>query len=160
MRKNWTDVEPGKYSFSDFEVSKKLIHLLRHAQDVHREDDGAVQFCRIKDILQKHFPYCLRWSDGKWKKSMAGRGGNKKRYQYCTDFSGALRGHSGRNLIDPELQDTPFIPNDFFKYIYHVGCSINLHSINSVLIPGGQLEQQTDSVLSACGSHGQQSEGS
>ena len=32
----WTDVEPGKYLFSDFEVSKKLIHLLRHAQHVHR----------------------------------------------------------------------------------------------------------------------------
>ena len=26
----WTDVEPGKYSLSDCEVSKKLIHLLRH----------------------------------------------------------------------------------------------------------------------------------
>ena len=26
----WTDVEPGEYSISDYEVSKKLIHLLRH----------------------------------------------------------------------------------------------------------------------------------
>ena len=26
----WTDVEVGKYSFSDYEISKKLIHLLRH----------------------------------------------------------------------------------------------------------------------------------
>ena len=51
-KRTWTDVEPGKYVFSDFEVSKKLIHLLRHAQDVHREDDGAVQFWRIKEILQ------------------------------------------------------------------------------------------------------------
>ena len=32
----WTDVEPRKYLFSDLEVSKKLIHLLRHAQDVHQ----------------------------------------------------------------------------------------------------------------------------
>ena len=31
------------------------------------------------------------------------------------------------------------IPEDFFKYIYHVGCAINLHSIiNTGLIPGGQ----------------------
>ena len=31
------------------------------------------------------------------------------------------------------------IPDGFFKYIYHVGCAINLHSIiNSGLIPGGQ----------------------
>ena len=26
----WTDVEPGKYSLSDYPVWKKLIHLLRH----------------------------------------------------------------------------------------------------------------------------------
>ena len=42
---------------------------------------------------------------------MAGVGGNKKRYQYCTDSSGTnvylrtLQGHSGRSLIDPTLQD-------------------------------------------------------
>ena len=34
----WTDVEPGKYSFSDYVVSKKLMHLLRHGQHVHREE--------------------------------------------------------------------------------------------------------------------------
>ena len=37
--------------------------------------------------------------------------------------------HSGRNLIDPSLQDNVLIPNDFFEYIYHIGCAINLHSI-------------------------------
>ena len=43
---------------------------------------------------------------------MAGGGGNKKRFQYCTDSLGqeildlrALQGHSGRNPIDPTLQD-------------------------------------------------------
>ena len=60
----------------------------------------------------------------------------------------ALQGHSGRNLIDPpSLQDNVLIPDDFFEYIYHIGCAINLHSIvNSGLIPGGQKlskERQT-----------------
>ena len=77
----WTDVEPGKYSFSDYAMSKKLIHLLRHGDQLLREDDGAIEFWRTKDRLQKHFPYCPHWSDDKWKKSMAGGGGNKKRYQ-------------------------------------------------------------------------------
>ena len=42
---------------------------------------------------------------------MAGGGGNKKIYQYFSDSSGAilylraLQGHSGRNLIDPSIQD-------------------------------------------------------
>ena len=140
----WTDVEPGEYSISDYEVSKKLIRLLRHGS-LPRENDGAIEFWRIKDNLQKHFLYCHHWSDDKWKKRMAGGGGNKKRYQYCTDSSGVilylrgLQGHSGRSLIDPTLQDNVVIPSDFFQYIYHVGCAINLHSIiNSGLIPGGQ----------------------
>ena len=46
-KRTWTDVEPGKYSFSDYEVSKKVMYLLRHPQHVHREEDGAVQFWRI-----------------------------------------------------------------------------------------------------------------
>ena len=63
-----------KYLFSDFEVSKKLIHLLRHSQHVNREEDGAVQFWRIKENLQKYFPYCPHWSDDRWEKCMAGGG--------------------------------------------------------------------------------------
>ena len=77
---------------------------------------------------------------------MAGGGGNKNIFQYCTDTSGQeilylriLQGHSGRNLIDPSLQDNVIIPDDFFEYIYHIGCAVNLHSItNSELIAGGQ----------------------
>ena len=101
----WTDVEPREYSISDYEVSKKLIHLLRHGS-LPRENDGLIEFWRIKDNLQKHFLYCHHWSDDKWKKSMARGGGHKKRYQYCTDSSGlilylrALQGHSGRSRID------------------------------------------------------------
>ena len=130
--RTWTDIEPGEFFF------------LRHGS-LHREDDGAIEFWLIKDNLQEHFLYCHHWSDDKWKKTMARGGGNKKRYQYCTDSSGAilylraLQGHSGRNPIDPSLQDNVIIPDGFFKYIYHVGCAINLPSIiNSGLIPGGQ----------------------
>ena len=120
---------------------KKIIHLLRHGS-LPRENDGAIEFLRIKDSLQKHVLYCHRWSDDKWKKTMA-RGGGKKRDQYCTDSSRiilylrALQGHSGRSFIDPTLQDNVILSN-FFQNIYHVGCTINLRSINSGLIPGGQ----------------------
>ena len=55
---------------------------------------------------------------------MAGGGGRKKRFQYCTDPSGqeilylrALQGHSGRNPINPSRQDNVLIPNNFFEYI-------------------------------------------
>ena len=142
-----------KTSLSDYSVSKKLINLLRHGS-LPRENDGAIEFWRIKDYLQKYFLYCLRWSDEKWKSSMARGGGNKKRFQYCTGSSGtilylrALQGHSGRNLIDPSLQDNVVILDDVFKYVYHVGCAINLHSIiNSGLIPGGQNLNERQTVF-------------
>ena len=76
---------------------------------------------------------------------MAAGGGSKRRYQYCSDNLGrilylrALQGHSGSNLIDPLLQDNVVIGTGIFPYIYHVGCTFNLHSIiNNVLILGGQ----------------------
>ena len=139
----WIDVEPGKYSLSDYAVSQKLINLLRLGS-LLRENDGTIEFWRIKDNLQTYFLYCHHWSDEKWKKSMArGGGGKKERYQYCTDSSGtvvylrAFEGHSGRSLIDPTLQDN--VVSNFFQHIYHIECAFNLHSIiNSGLTLGGQ----------------------
>ena len=134
-------------------MSKKLINLLRHGS-LPREDGGAIEFWRIKDDLQNHFVYSQHWSDEKWKSSMAGGGGHQKRFQYCAGSSGtimylrALQGHSGRNLIDPSFHDIVLIPDDFFKYIYHVGCAINLHSIiNSGLIRGGQILSKRQTVF-------------
>ena len=119
-----------------------------------REEEGAVEFRRLKDYLRNDFENSRYWSDEMWKGTMAGGGGKKKRFQYCTHSSGheipylrALQGHSGRNAIDPSLQDNDIIPDIVFEYIYHIGCAVNLHSIsNSGLIPGGQnlgRERQT-----------------
>ena len=59
-----------------------------------------------------------------------------------------LQGHSGRNLIDPSLQDNVIIQSNFFQYIYHVGCAFNLHSIISLgLIPGGQSLSKRHTVF-------------
>ena len=135
-------------------MSKKVIHLLRHSQQVHREEDGAVHFWRIKENLQNPLPQSTHWSDDRWKACLAA-GGAKRKFQYCTDDSRiivylrALQGHSGRNLIDPSLQGNVMIPSGFFQCIYHIGCGFNLLSImNLGLIPGGQhFEQKTDGIL-------------
>ena len=68
-RRNCIDIEPGNYSLSEYEVSKKVVHLLRHSQKVHRDEDGAVHFWRIKENLQNPFPQSIHWSD---KESMFG----------------------------------------------------------------------------------------
>ena len=85
---------------------------------------------------------------------MAAGGGAKRRYQYCTDVSGiivylrALQGHSGRNLIDPSLQDNVIIQSGFFQHICHIGCAFNLHSIIcNGLIPGGHNSSKRQTVF-------------
>ena len=89
------------------QVSKKLINLLRHGE-LHREEDGAIEFWRLKDYLRNEFVHSQHRSDEKWKSTMAKGGGSKNKFQYCTDPSGqeilylrVLQGHSGRNLTDP-----------------------------------------------------------
>ena len=88
--RKWIDIEPGNSSLSASEISKKVIHLLRHTQTEQREEDGGVQFWRIKNYLQSQFPQVLYWFDDRWKACLAAGGGEKRRYQYCTDVSGII----------------------------------------------------------------------
>ena len=132
--RNWTDVEPEEYSISDCEVSKKLIHLLRHGKQVHREDHGPIEFLRMKTIFRLSCIVIIGLiiSGRKpWQEEEETRKYNNivliRQEQPCTIR--ALQGHSGRSLIDSTLQDNVIIPNGFFQYTYHVGCAINLHSI-------------------------------
>ena len=168
-RRNWIDIEPGKHSLSEYEVSKKL------------EDDGAVHFWKIMENLQDPFPQSVHWSDSRWKACLAAGGGAKRRFQYCNDDSGtvvyfrALQGHSGRNLV--EFQDNVVIPFKFFQKftIWDVPSFLFLSSYLDWYLEvkiratdrhiwintwKSKFEQQTDSILSACWSFGQKSQGS
>ena len=89
-RRTWTEGGPGKYSFSEKEVSKKVTFLLRHSQQMHREEDGAIHFWRNKENLQNQFPQSIHWSDDRWKACLAAGGGVKRKFQYCTDESGII----------------------------------------------------------------------
>ena len=46
--RKWIDIEPSAPSLKAYEVSKRVISLLRHNQTVQREEDGAIQFYKIK----------------------------------------------------------------------------------------------------------------
>ena len=126
----------------------------RHNQTLHREEDGAIEFCKIKFHLRNHHSQIQNWSDDRWKACLAAGGGSKRRYQYCSDNLGtiiylrALQGHSGSNLIDPTLQDNVLIGPGIFPYIYHVGCTFNLYSIiSNGLVPGGQNLSRRQTVF-------------
>ena len=62
---------------------------------------------QIKFHLRNHHSQIHNWSDDRLKACLATGGGSKRRYQYCSDYSGtilylrALQGHSGNNFIDP-----------------------------------------------------------
>ena len=130
-------MEPLKQHLASYDLSKKVISLLRHNQTVQREEDGAIEFYRIKFYFRGHHSQIHNWSDDRWKACLAAGGGSKRRCQYCSDHLGtilylrAIQGHSGNNLIDPTLQDNVLIGTGIFFYIYHVGCTFNLYSIIS-----------------------------
>ena len=152
--RRWIDTEPSKQNLASYDLSKKVINLLRHNQTLQREENGAIEFYKIKFHLQRNHSQIQHWSDERWKTCLAAGGGSKRRYQYCSDNSGtvlhlqALQGHSGRNLIDPTSQDNIVIGSGIFHHIYHIGCAFNLHSIiNNGLILGGQDLRRRQTVF-------------
>ena len=42
--RKWVDIEPSEQTLAAYDLSKKVISLLRHNQTVQREEDGAIQF--------------------------------------------------------------------------------------------------------------------
>ena len=152
--RKWIGIEPSKQDLESYDISKKVVNLLRHNQKLHREEDGAIQFYTIKFHLRDYSLPIQNWSDDRWIACLAAGGGSKRRYQYCSDNLGsiiylrALQGHSGSNLIDPALQDTVLIRPGIFPYIYHVGSNFNLHSIiSNGLVPGGQNLSRRQTVF-------------
>ena len=118
--RRWIEIEPSEQNLAAYDLSKKVISLLRHNQTVQREKDVAIEFYRIKFYLRSHSSQVQHWSDDRWKACLAAGGGSKRRYQYCSDNSGrilylrALQGHSGNNLIDPTLQDNVVIGSGLY----------------------------------------------
>ena len=52
--RRWIDIEPSKQNLASYDISKKVINLLRHNQTVQREEDGTIEFYRIKFYLRGH----------------------------------------------------------------------------------------------------------
>ena len=109
----------------------EILHLPRHNQTLQREEDGAIEFFKIKFHLRDHHSQLQNWSDDRWKTCLAAGGGFKRRYQYCPDnlrtilYLGALQSHSGNNLIDPTQQDNVLIETGIFPHI----ATLDVHSI-------------------------------
>ena len=157
-QRRWIDIEPSKQNLASYDLSKKVINLLRHNQTLHREQDGAIEFCKIKFHLRNHHSQIQNWSDDRWKACLAAGGGSKRRYQYCSDFLGtiiylrALQGHSGSNLIDPTLQDNVLIVT--WNIPLHLPCGKHIQSLLHCQQWTGtwrsEFKQKTNCVLLTC----------
>ena len=75
--RRWIDIEPSEQNLASYDLSKKVISLLRHNQTVQREKDGAIEFYRIKFYLRNHSSQVQHWSDDRWKSCLAAGGGSK-----------------------------------------------------------------------------------
>ena len=76
--RRWIDTEPSDQTLAAYDLSKKVISLLRHNQTVQREEDGATQFYRIKFHLRNQFPQIPHWSDNRMESMLGSRRRIKK----------------------------------------------------------------------------------
>ena len=149
-RRNWIDIETGKFSFSECEVSKKVASLLRHSQQMHREEDGAIHFWRKKKIFRANFHnlFLGLTIDGKhawWSE-------RKISVLYWWFRNNSLFPSSSRTFRNQSYwsftTEQCCYSEQLFQHIYHNGCAFNLQSIiNSGIIPGGQSSSKRQTVF-------------
>ena len=97
-----------------FPISKRMITLLRHGT-LPRNEDGAIEFWRLKKEFKSDFPNSVYWSIRMWIAHLLTGGGQKKRFQFCINSNGtqilylrAIQGHSGENPVDPSSHRTTY----------------------------------------------------
>ena len=81
LERKWTDIEAGAQFDQAYPVAKRINTLLRHGESL-REEDGAIEFWRLKEDLRNRFENSQYWSGDVWKNKMAGGGGDNERFQY------------------------------------------------------------------------------
>ena len=153
--RKWIDIEPSKQNIASYDLSKKVVNLLRHNQTLQREEDRAMNSARknffFEIIIHKYRIGVM--IDGKlvW---LQEEDRNEDisialmiREQFSTSvlFKDILEAIS---FFDPTSQDNVMIGTGIFHYIYHVGSNFNLHSIiRNGLVPGGQNLSRRQTVF-------------
>ena len=90
MKEDGLTLSHRKQNLASYDLSKKVINLLRHNQTLQREEDGAIEFYKKKFHLRNHHSQIQNWSDDRWKACLVAGGGSKRRYQHCSDNSGTI----------------------------------------------------------------------
>ena len=133
-----------------------MITLLRHRQDIIREEDRAIEFWRPERDIKAKFPYSVRWSNNTRVNHFQRGGGRKKRFQFCPNRFGsvilyfrAIHGHSGEttggsNSIGQHVDPKRFLP-------IHFSCGMlfqhALHHCFWIIAVGNSWTRSTNGVL-------------
>ena len=141
LERTWIDIEPGAQFDQAYPEAKN-----KHSSSTRRGDRilGTETWSSQQNLSTLNIGLMM-YGRAKWQEAEA----TIKDFNTVQKilYLRSLQCHSGRNPIDPSLQDNVLIAINIFEYISHVGCAVNLHSItNSGLIPGGQnssRERQT-----------------
>ena len=82
--RRWIDIEPSEQNLASYDLSKKVISLLRHnSNSTAGRRLEQLNSTRIKFYLRNHSSQVQHWSDDRWKACLAAGRGSKRRYQYC-----------------------------------------------------------------------------
>ena len=157
----WTDVEPGEYSISDYEVSKKLIHLLvmevyiEKMMERYNSVESKTIFRNISCIVIIGL-------------TTSGRKAWQEEEETRKDTNIVLihQEQSCTSELFKAIQDAILFILHYRTMSYserplpvHFSCRMcnqfAFHHQFGIDTGRSKFEQQTDSIVSACGSHGQ-----
>ena len=136
---NWKSIlanEPYKYRSLSAAISKMVMRLLRHSDQDERDIDGAVRWNNVSPKLlrafghQEHeiFPQKIKFKHSH-------EGSDETRFEYGESsrnslvFLRAIQGHTGVQLMAPDLMGHVAIPCIWKEFVFHRGWSLSLSSI-------------------------------
>ena len=149
----WNDIlacQQFRIHTFEAEVSKLVMRLVRHFDQHERETDGAVHWNSTGPKLRKAFQKTRgqKFSDSD-SLQHSYKGSNNTRFQYCKNsrdvllYIRALQGHTGGNVMAPELMGHVAVPCKWKEFLIHRGCSYDVTSIlKSGLIAGGRESKE------------------
>ena len=137
-------------------ISKRRTNLVRHRDLADRKNDQAVCWSSLCSKLRREFQSegVRIFSDSQWL-GYIHRGSNKPRFPYYVNsdsnhlYVRAIQGHSGGDLIAPELLNYVAVPLGGKECLYHVNSSFAVNFIlQAGLIAGGRdTEEGRQTVL-------------
>ena len=153
--RRWTDIEPGTQSNLAYPVAKRLNPLLRHGQ-FPREEDGAIEFWRLRDYLSTYNIGLMMYGRARWQEAEA----------TTKDFNIVLTRQDKKFFIS-ELSHRSYTPGQcvnsgqFLRvFLSHWMCNqFTLH--HKFRIDSGRTnfkQGKTDGILYGCEPHGQGSQ--